>query len=171
LGYLSAWKVLEEMIVDLRKKGMAVPAKIMNDLKSARTLINVLKADSTQMETTQRIEEYLTNVESYIVSEGQKGFGTKYVEEWLKRLDAAGKKPFEEEGETRFIPGVPREHKWIRVKPSAELSIEKLKKLTGDLTLSFNVQKDGSLLVYGKDERIKEFVRKIATEYGLKMQK
>jgi hypothetical protein len=171
LGYLSAWKVLEEMVVDLRKKGMIVPAKIMNDLKSAKTLINVLKADTTHFDTVQKIEKYLSNIESYIVSEGQKAFGTEYVEEWLKRLDGAGKKPFEDEGETRFIPGVPRQRKWIRVKPSAELSLEKLKKMTGDLELSFNVQKDGSLLVYGKDERIKEFVRKMATEYGLKAQK
>lgn len=171
MGYLSAWKVLEEMIVDLRKKGMTVPAKIMNDLKSARTLINVLKADTSHFDTIQKVEEYLSNIESYIVSEGQKAFGTEYVEEWLRRLDGAGKKPFEKEGETRFIPGVPREQKWIRVKPSAELSLEKLKKMTGDLELSFNIQKDGSLLVYGKDERIKEFVRKMATEYGLKAQK
>lgn len=164
MGYLASWKVLEEMIADFRKKGAAVPSEILSDLKSARTLINVLKADPTCTDTSQKIEEYLLNIESYLVSEGQKIFGTAYVEEWLKRLDEASRKSphEEEEEETRFIPGIPREHKWIRVKPSAELSVEKLKALAEESKLSYTLQSDGCLLVYGNDENIKEFVKKMA---------
>jgi len=172
MGYLAAWKVLEEMITNFRKRGIIAPAKIMSDLRSAKTLINVLKADPSRADTSQKIEEYLLNVESYLVSEGQKLFGTEYVDEWLKRLDEKGRKIFEEkEEETRFIPGLPREQKWIRVKPSAELPIEKLKVLTEESSLSYNVQNDGCLLVYGKDERIKDFVKKMTTKYGLKAEK
>ena len=172
MGYLAAWKVLEEMVTDFRKKGIVVPAEIMSDLKSARTLINVLKADPSRGDTSQKVEEYLLNVESCLVSEGQKMFGTEYVEEWLKRLDEASKTISEkEEAETKFIPGVPREHKWIRVKPSTELPIEKLKTLAKESRLSHNVQSDGCLLVYGEDEFIKEFVKKAAAKYGLKAKK
>jgi len=172
MGYLAAWKVLEEMITDFRKRGTLVPAEILSDLKSAKTLINVLKADPSRVDTSQKIEEYLLNVESHLVSEGQKMFGTEYVEEWLRKLDEASKKPFEEEEEeTRFIPGVPREHKWIRVKPSTELPIEKLKVLAEESRLSYNVQNDGCLLVYGKEEGIKEFVKKMATKQRLKTKK
>jgi len=164
MGYLAAWKVLEEMVTDFRKRGISVPAQIMNDLRSAKTLINVLKADPSRVDTSQKIEEYLLKVESYIVSEGQNIFGTEYVEGWLKRLDEASKKVYEEEEEEkRFISGVPRELKWIRVKPSAELPTEKLKVLAERSNLSYNVQNDGCLLVYGEDERIKEFVKKMAT--------
>ena len=159
------------MITDIRKKGVAVPSDALNDLKSAKTLINILMADPSRLEITQKIEEYLNNVESYLISEGQR-FGEKYVEEWLKRLEDASRRVFEEEeGESRFIPGLPREQRWVRVKPSGEMPIEALKALANELNLSFNVQKDGCLLVYGEDERVKDFVKKMATKYGLKVGK
>jgi hypothetical protein len=172
MGYLAAWKVLEGMITDFRKRGIVVPAEIMSDLRSAKTLINILKADSNRVETSQKIDEYLLNVESYLVSEAQKTFGTKYVEEWLKRLDEASKKVAEEEEEEpKFIPGLPRGHKWVRVKPSTELPIEKLKTLAEEAHLSHNVQSDGCLLVYGEDKCIKEFVKNMAKKHGSKTEK
>jgi hypothetical protein len=172
MGYMAAWKVLEEMIADFRKKGVAVPAEIMSDLRSAKTLISVLKADVSRVDTSQKIEEYLLHVESYLVSEGQKLFGAEYVEEWLKRLDEATRKiSEEEEEETRFIPGIPRQRKWIRVKPSSELSMEKLKALADEAHLLYDVQNDGCLLVCGEDEGIKDFVKKMATKYGLEAEK
>jgi len=171
MRYLAAWKVLEEMITDFRKRGVVVPAEIMSDLRSAKTMINVLKADPSRVDTSQKVDEYLLNVESYLVSEGQKMFGTGYVEEWLKRLDEASKKILEKEEEKTFILGVPREHEWIRVKPSTELPIEKLKTLAEESHLSYNVQNDGCLLVYGEDGRIKEFIKKMATKYGFKTEK
>jgi hypothetical protein len=171
MGHLATWKVLEEMVTDFRKREVIVPVEIMSDLRYARTLINVLKADPSRVDTSQKIDVYLLNVESYLVSEGQKMFGTGYVEEWLKRLDEASKKILEKEEEKTFIPGVPRKHKWIRVKPSTELSIEKLKTLAEESHLSCNVQNDGCLLVYGEAGRIKEFVKKMATKYGFKTEK
>ncbi|MEM3612952.1 MAG: DUF2096 family protein [Candidatus Bathyarchaeia archaeon] len=170
MGYLAVWKVLEEMITDLKKKGTVVPADILNDLRNARTLINVLKADPTRLETSQKIEEYLNNVEAYLISEGQR-FGDKYIEGWVKRLEEASRKVFDEEEETRFVPGLPRDQRWIRIKPSEEMPIETLKALAGELNLSFEVQSDGFLLVYGDDERLKDFVKKMATKYGFKPEK
>ncbi len=171
MGYLAVWKVLEEMITDFRKKGVIVSAEVMNDLKSANTMIKILKADPSRGETLQKIEEYLGSVESYLISEGQKIFGAEYVEEWLKRLEEASRKTTEEEKETTFIPGLPKEQKWIRVKPSAELPLEKLKLMAKKSQLSFKIQDDNYLLVYGEDERIKEFVKKMATKYGSKAEK
>lgn len=169
MGYLAAWKVLEEMITDFRKRGVTVPADVMSNLRSAKTLINVLRADPRRKDTSQKVEDYLLNIESYLVSEGRKRFGTEYMEEWLKRLDEASKKAFkEEEWETRFISGLPRDQKWIRVKSSPELPIEGLKALADELTLSYTVQDDGCLLVYGKEEGIKDFVKKMTTKYGIK---
>jgi len=173
MGYLSAWKVLEEMIADFRKKGVLIPPEIINELKSAKTLINVLKADSSCIETRQRIEEHLLKIESYLSTEGTKKIGVSYVEKWLKRLDEASCKTLEEEmeEEARFILGAPREQKWIRVKPSKELPIEKLKALAEESTLSYDVQKDGYLLVYGEEKQIKEFIRKMTTAHKVKSNK
>jgi hypothetical protein len=165
MGYLAMWKVLEEMVADFRKRGIIIPAEVMNDLKSAKTLINVLRADPSCVDTSQKIEEYLLKVESYLVSEGQKKFGTGYVDGWLKRLDEAGRKSEEETEETRFIPGLPKEQKWIRIKSSAELPVKKLKALAQKLNLLCELQSDGYLLVYGEDKCLKEFVKKMATKH------
>jgi len=156
---------LEKMIADFRKRGVNIPLEVMNDLKSAKTMVKILKADPSRVETLQKIEEYLGSVESYIVSEGQRMFGVEYVNEWLKRLDEASRTIEEEEEKASFVPGIPQEQKWIRVKPSEELPIEKLKVLAKGLNLSYNIQNDGYLLVYGKDEEIKEFVKKMAKKW------
>ncbi|MDH7477875.1 MAG: DUF2096 family protein [Candidatus Bathyarchaeota archaeon] len=163
MGYLAVWKVLEEMILEFRKRGITIPAEVMDNLKSARIMIKILKADPTRGETMQKIEEYLSNVESYLISEGQKEFGVEYVDKWLKRLDEASMRfPDLEEKETRFVPGLPRDQKWIRVKPSAELPIEKLELMAKELNLLCELQSDGCLLVYGGDSCLKEFVKKMA---------
>lgn len=169
MGYLALWKVLDAMIMDFRKKGIAVPLNIIDDLRYAKTLTNVLKAGSSNLETVHKIEECLRNVEAYLISEGREKLGNEYVEVWLKQLDEANRASFNEErGETRFIPGAPREQCWIRIKPSRELPIEKFKILAEKLNLSFEVQKDGFLIVYGEDEHVKNFVKEMATKYGLK---
>jgi hypothetical protein len=163
MGYLAVWKVLEEMILEFRKRGITIPVEVMDNLKSARTMIKILKADPSRGEAMQKIEEYISNVESYLISEGQKKFGVEYVDKWLKRLEEASMRiPDLEEEETRFVPGLPREQKWIRVKPSSELPIEKLKLLAKELNLLCELQSDGYLLVYGEDECLKEFVKKMA---------
>ncbi|MEM0357968.1 MAG: DUF2096 family protein [Candidatus Bathyarchaeia archaeon] len=170
MGYLAIWKVLEEMMIDLRRRGVSIPSNVISDLKYARTLINVLRADPSRLETSQKIEECLNNVESFLISEGQR-FGDKYVEEWLKRLEEASRKIDEEESVSRFVPGLPREQRWIRVKPSDDMPLDSLKALAEELKLSHEEQSDGYLLVYGEDERIKEFVKKMATKHGLKVEK
>lgn len=167
MGYLSAWKVLEEMTSEFRKRGLSLPQEVINDLKSAKTLINILKADPTCVETSQKIEELLMKVETHIVSEGQKKLGAEYIETWLRKVDEALQKTHEEEEETetRFIPGLPREHKWVRVKPSSDLPIEKLKHLAEESNLSYEIQKDGCLLVYGEEAYLKDFVKKMAAKH------
>lgn len=170
MGYLAVWKVLEEMVTDFKKKGITVPAEIISDLKTAKTIIKILKADPSRGENVQKIEEYLGNVESYLVSEGQRRFGQTYVDEWLQRTDQAGRKIVdeEEEEETKTIFSLPRGQKWIRLTPSRELPLGKLKTLANELNLSYNVQTDECLLVFGSDAVLKEFVKKIAAKYESK---
>jgi hypothetical protein len=173
MGYLSVWKVLEEAVAVLRRKGVVAPEKVMDDLRSARTLIRILEAGSNHEETAQKVETYLTNVESFLVSSAEKQFGSEYADHLLKRLGEAGRRigTEETEEEKRFVPGLPREYKWIRIKPSADLSIERLKALIEGLELSFRMQSDGCLLVYGKDEHLKDFVKKMTANYASKTEK
>jgi hypothetical protein len=165
MGYLAVWKVLEQLITDIRRRGVQVPVNIFNDLKYARTLINVLKADPSKLDIGQKIEECLNNVEAYLISEGQK-FGDKYVEGWIKKLEEAYKQEDKNEVSMRFVPGLPREQRWIRIKLSDEMPVERIRALAEKLKLSSEIQMDGYLLVYGEDEYIKQFVKKMATLYG-----
>jgi len=165
MGYLAVWKVLEEMVTDFKRRGVNVPASIISDLKSARTIIKVLGADPSYGENAQKVEEYLGNVESYLIVEGQKRFGQTYGDKWLTLRSEAGLKTSEEEEEkARFISGVPREHNWIRVKASEELPLEKLKALAEESNLSCKEQAAGVLLVFGPETEIKNFVKKIAAK-------
>jgi hypothetical protein len=165
MGHLAVWKVLEEMIIELRKKGLPIPATVMNDLKSARTMIKIMNVDESRGETAQKAEEYLGNVEVYLVTEAQKKLAPEYIDEWLRRLEEASCEICEEKGEEqRFISGLPRDQKWIRVEPLASLPLEKLKQLAEESNLSCSVQEDGRLLVHGKAEDIKWFVKKMTGE-------
>jgi hypothetical protein len=168
MGYQAVWKVLEEIILEFRKKGAAVPQAIMNDLKSAKVMIKIMDADESRGETPQKVEQYLGSVEAYLVTEAQKKFEPARIDEWLRRLEEAsceisGKEGKEKE-ESRFISGVPRAQKWIRVEPLGSLPLEKLKQLAKETNLSSTIQGDGRLLVFGKAEEIKEFVKKMTAQ-------
>jgi hypothetical protein len=165
MGYLAVWKVLEEIITEFRKKGLPIPATVMNDLKSARTMIKIMDADTGHGESRQKIEEYLGTVEAYLVTGAEKHFAAERIDKWLKRLEIANCETCEENAEeSRFIAGVPRDQKWIRVEPLAILPLEKLRQLAEETNLSASTQKDGRVVVYGRAEDLKEFVKKMTTE-------
>lgn len=166
MGCLAIWKILEEMIIEFRQKEILVPSKVIKKLRSAKTLINVLERDPDREETSQKIEKHLLDVQSYLISEGEKKFGKKYVENRLQRLEEAGKKtPEGKEEKSKLVFRGPRDKKWIRIQTSDELPIEEMKSLAGKLGLSYNTQEDSSLLVCGRDERVKRFLKKLTAKY------
>jgi hypothetical protein len=173
MGYEAVWKVLEEIIIELRK-GVATPPRIMNDLKSAKVLMKIMDAsEKDRGETAPKIEQYLGSVEAYIVTEAEKMFAPARIDEWLRRLEEAScdrcqtcgvERELKGKVEEKFITGVPRDQKWIRVEPLASLPAEKLKQLAGETSLSFREEKDGHLIVYGSAENIKRFVKKMTEQ-------
>jgi len=170
MGYLAVWKVLDRMIMELRQRGLEIPPQVMSDLKSAMVTIKIGEVDTSAGEKAHKIGEYLGSVESYLVTEAQKKFEAKYVDEWLKRLNEAGYETCEsckdKELEPRFVSGVPRDQKWLRVEPKDELTYEKLTRFAEDVGLSKRDEEDGHLLVYGKAEAVKEFVNKMTSFEG-----
>ena len=172
MRYLTKWKFLEDIVAEFRRKGVAVPVDVINNLKSAKTMIMILQADTRSEELTRKIEGHLEKVEVCLVSKAQQEFGVEFVDEWLKKLE---KEPQREDMEAvegaRFVPSLPRGQKWVRVKSSAEMSIKELRKLAEESGLSCTEQSEGYLLVCGEDQRIEGFVKKMATKYGLKGRK
>lgn len=168
MSYEEAWKVLADLLTELRKSGETIPIDVMNDLRSAKTTIEILKADPTHIETIPKIETYLGNVESYLIFVAQEIFGSDFVEEWMRKLQGARRKVYEErevKALPRFVPGLPRGKHWVRVQISEDTPQEDVVRLAKESKLSHKMQKNGYILVYGDGESIKSFVKKMAEEF------
>jgi len=167
MSYEENWKVLADLLTELRKKGEKIPTDVMNDLRSAKTMIQILKADPTHIENIPRIETYLGNVESYAISMTQEKLGTEFVEQWLRKLEKAKKVKIEEKEEVtpRFVPGLPRDKNWVRIQISEDTPQEDVERLVKENKLSCKMQKNGYILVYGNGESIKSFVKKMAEKF------
>jgi hypothetical protein len=174
VGYEDSWKILEEIIIELRKKGVATPQNVMSDLKSAKVLMKVMDAsEKDRGETAPKIEQYLGSIEAYLITEAQKKFAPERIDAWLRRLEEAScdicqtcgvPTKTKKKAKTKFITGLPRDQKWIRVEPLASLPVEKLKQLAGETSLSFREEADGHLTVYGSAENIRVFIKKMTKQ-------
>ena len=169
MGYSETWKILEGILIEFRKKGLPIPVAVMTDLKAAKTMIKLMDAEPGKGEMAPQTEQYLRNVESYLVTEAQANFPPERIDEWLRRLDKAtvetcGCVREEVKEESRFISGLPRDQKWVRVMPITSLPADKLKQFAEESNLSLKTEKDGHLIAYGKPEDIKEFVKKMTKQ-------
>jgi len=165
MNYTASWKVLESLMIDLRKKDVAISPEVLNDLKSAKLMIKISDTEGSGEDTTQKVEEYLGRVESYLINEAQKTLSPENVDQWLKSLEEANAEKGEKQIQEKiFITGVPRNQKWVRVEPVENLPTERIQMMAKESNLSVNQQKDGRLVVYGQPECIKEFVKKMTAE-------
>jgi hypothetical protein len=139
-------------------------------LRNAKLMIQISETPGAKGELTTKVDEFLGNVESILLASAQKTLGNEYVDKWLKRIDEANvqcatcapSKPKKEEN--KFITGVPRDQKWVRVEPHGVLTTEKVEEIAKENGLLVKPQKDGLLLVYGLSENIKAFVKKMTME-------
>jgi hypothetical protein len=165
MGHNQVWKTLDSLIAEFKKHGQTVPLNIIEDLRSAKTLMQVLRADPKRAENIPSIEMYLGNIESYLIFEAHKKIGAAFAEDWMQRLREARKASEAEEEplepSSKFVSGVPRDQKWVRVQVSDEMPEGKTKELAAECGLSTRIQPDGYLLVYGDDSGIKLFIQKI----------
>lgn len=166
MSYEEKWKILADFLIELQERGKKTPAEIMDDLRSANTIIQILKAGPTHTESISRIETYLRIVESYAIFTAEK-METETVEEWLKKLEDPIKveKKEKREAVSRFILGIPRDKNWVRIQISEDIPREDMEKLVEESDLSYKMQKNGYMLVYGNGENIKIFVKKLAEQF------
>jgi hypothetical protein len=167
---MASWKILEEMLIDLKKKGVVIPENILADLRSGKSMI---KLHCTQAkgagDVLQKAEELTANVEAYLAEEAQKVFGPEKVDAWLRRLEEAKAEFCEESAsENKFVTGVPRDQKWVRVEPVKNLSTKRIEETACELGLEIKPQKDGKMVVYGQQEKIKDFIKKMTQEAAQK---
>lgn len=165
MSWDARWKVLADAVTDLYKSGENVPAIIIRDLRSAKTLIAIIKVDEQRLQYISRLEECLGNVEAYVLSVYGRKFGKERVESLLRDLYEIERRciEYESEAQTRFHPGFPREKNWIRIQVSDEVPLEVIRGIADEIDLEIDVQENGRVLVYGKEEKVKAFIKKIAS--------
>jgi hypothetical protein len=160
---MATWKLLEHMVIELKKKGASIPPNVMEDLRAAKSMIQ-LSCMKGSGDAIQKAEEFLANVEAYVINQAQTTFDSQTADQWLRRLEEANAEVCEEPtAENTYVTGVPRDQKWVRVEPINNLPTERLRKLAEEQNLQVKPQKDGRLIVYGPPESIKEFLKKMTT--------
>jgi hypothetical protein len=162
---MATWKLLEDMMIELKKKGVNIPPNVIEDLRSAKSMIKLSCMKESHGEVIQKAEEILGTVEAFLITEAQKIFGSETIDKWLIRLEEANIEICEEpEDENKFVVGIPRDQKWIRVEPNGNLSSERLHQLAAQQNLSVSKQNDGRLIIYGSPENIKGYIKKMVAE-------
>ncbi len=165
MSYEDKWKVLADILIELQERGEKIPADVMHDLRSAKTMIQVLKADPTHTENISRIDTYLRTVESFAIFAAEKR-GKENVEKWLKKLKIEKiVKNKEKETASRFIPGIPRDKTWVRIQISEDTPKEDVMKLVETSELSYKMQENGHMIVYGNGKNIKSFVKLMTAKF------
>ena len=168
MSYDELWKALDDSLKDIRKLGETIPLQTMNDLHSARTYIDILKVEPSNFEIIPNIENYLESVEAYIVYATQDKLGPTYVEKLMEKVKKIREKLRERKtivvdpSSLRFVPGLPRGKPWIRIHISKQIPKNEIMKIAEKNELSFRMQRNNYILVYGSKEKIENFVKKIA---------
>lgn len=151
--------------MELQKKGEKIPPEIMDDLRSAKTIIQVLKADPTSTENNASADKYLRNVESYVILTAEK-FGTETVEDWLKKLKETKKlEQKDEKVQPNFVHGVPRDKNWVQIQISKDTPKDLVIKYAQKNGLSYVERENGQIIVYGNKENIKSYVKSMAEQF------
>ena len=164
----ASWKLLEDMMIELKKSGVTIPVKVVEDLRTAKSLLELSCTAGNHGGSLQKAEEYLANVEAYLFTEGEKALGAEKVDAWLRQLEETNvvyrQKTGLAKAEDKFVTGVPRNQKWVRVEPLEEWTAEKIGQIANEQNLLVKPQADGKLVVYGQPENLKAFVKKMAAE-------
>ncbi len=169
MSHIATWKILENLMLELKKKGVRIPANVINDLRSAKLMIKISESPDSTGFVSQKLDEYLGSIESYLVSEAQKNFSSEIVDLWLRHLEDAYVETFEAKPEeNKFVTGVPRDQKWVRVEPTTNLTSQRIEQIAKESNLSVNEQNDGRLVVYGQPEGIKDFFKKMTANANKK---
>jgi hypothetical protein len=165
VSHTATWKILEDLMIELKKKGVTIPPIVINDLRSAKLMIKISESAGSTGDISQKVEESLGTVESYLINEAQKTFGSEIVYKWLRRLEVAtAESAGEKIEENKFITNVPRDQKWVRIEPINKLPTDRIEQIAKENNLKVNLQKDGKLVVYGQQDGIKEFLKRMTTE-------
>ena len=167
MNYELLWKTLEELMIELTDRGVTIPQELMDDLKSAKTFISIYKTGPSALDVVTEVALYLDKIEPNLLYLAESEVGEKYASAWVKKIsDARLEKAETTAVPSKFVAEIPRGEHWIRIKTADIISDDNLKELLKNLNLSSKSQDDGYLLIYGKEENVKSFIREVDRKIG-----
>lgn len=166
LNYDAVWKQLDALIIEVRKKGSAISQAVIDDLKSARTLISVHTVDPTSTDTIMQIEEYLRKVEAYLLFLAEADHGEAYAAEVMRRIGASRRPGVDEAGPdaSRYIAGITPGQHWVRLDLRDTVPREELSVLAADAGLSLTMQGAHHAVIRGDKDKVKALLRRVAAK-------
>ncbi len=149
----------------MRSKGKEIPPEVVEDLKSAKTLMTIQRVDSSSP-ITDDVEDYLRRTEAALLPNAENDFGKEYSNHWLQRIQEAKAKGLTETVRTQvgLVTGIPRDKEWVRVRVTELIDMAELKSMTNSLGLSFREEANDTAIVFGQHENVKAFLRELTAK-------
>jgi hypothetical protein len=167
INYEKLWNTLAEFTTAIAKKSRRLQPEIIAELRSTRTLINILKTASKDVDLEDdvipRIEAQLLNIKSNLVSKAA-NLGEDFLSLWMNKLQQV----YTETGDVkqtksrRFIPYIARNQYWMRIKITNKTPTELVKDVSSMFDVSIKQIDDEHILVYGDKNVIHNFVKETA---------
>lgn len=167
VNHEGLWSALEELMAELRAKGISIPQEVVQDLASARTMTAIYRRDPTVLTTEVEVESYLAKIEPALLYLAESAVGREYADSWQERINASRSAVAERPARSpKFVPGVPKGQRWIRINVAGYLNEDEVGDLLARQSLSAKPQEDGYLLVYGSEGNVKDFVKEVRRKIG-----
>ncbi len=169
MNYNNIVTKMEELILELIQTGAAIPAQIITDMQTCRSLVSIAESNPADPEAAQKATLQLQMLEAQLVILADSVSGKEYADRWQADLSTAytenAKKPSVKK---TFVSGVPKGCDWIRIDIAEITMDDELRGLIQNLGLSSVPQEDGYLLLYGKKEDISHFLKEVRKRAGKK---
>jgi len=162
MNYDNALKKLDELVVELLDKGLSIPQHFFDEIKSARSMAKICRADPNKADAVMNGAPFLEIAEMNLLAIAEAGCGKEYADIWQRAIAEAYNQPDGGAKSAGFVSGVPKTDYWIRIDPSEiNLGSDETAQLPAELNLSAKPQPDGYLLIHGAKENVMAYLREV----------
>ena len=167
-NYHSVAKILDELMLELIQRDVAIPPHVVDDLKAGRSFASIWLRQPND-EVADKAMFALQNVEMNLLSLAEINAGKENADVWQRRIIEAYQEDIKQAAPpaaSKYVTGVPKGRHWIRIQAAELAVVEGLSALLDSYLLSSVAQEDGYLLIYGAKEDVSAFMKEIRQIIG-----
>ena len=79
MSHIATWKILENLMLELKKKGVTIPPNVINDLRSAKLMIKISESPGSTGYVSQKLDEYLGTLNRILLVKHKKALGLRLL--------------------------------------------------------------------------------------------